>query len=64
MIRKKEKEKKLKNEKQKEKVVDDEMKRGKSEANTEKNENNPPNEIFEYILFFIKFNLVRYFYSI
>jgi len=34
----------LKNEKQKEKVVDDEMRRGKSEANTEKKKDTNPNE--------------------
>ena len=31
----------MKNEKQKEKVVDDEMRRGKSEANTEKKDTTP-----------------------
>ena len=34
----------MKNEKQKEKVVDDEMRRGKSEANTEKKKDTTPNE--------------------
>jgi len=34
----------LKNEKQKEKVVNDEMRRGKSEANIEKKKNSIPNE--------------------
>ena len=34
----------MKNEKQKEKVVNDEMRRGKSEANIEKKKNSIPNE--------------------
>jgi len=34
----------LKNEKQKDKVVDDEMRRGKNEANTEKKKDTTPNE--------------------
>ena len=34
----------MKNEKQQEKVVDDEMRKGKSEANTEKKKDSTPNE--------------------
>ena len=40
----KKKKKKLKNEKQKEKVVDEEMRKGKSEANTDKKKDTTPNE--------------------
>ena len=40
----KEKEKKLKNEKHKEKVVDDEIRKGKSKANIDKKKDTTPNE--------------------